>query len=101
VKAGAEKKGNVSVLQGFFDAEYMGGHVEYPSRVQTPVSIYSDTFFANFTVPASSIGPVLVVATQGSNSASKTFTVASSTLATSQSSSPNLSEKMILPDIFT
>ncbi|MFI5405707.1 MAG: Ig-like domain-containing protein [Nitrososphaerales archaeon] len=60
-------------------------------------------FFANFTVPQSSIGPVPVIATQGSNSASKTFTVtleSTSLAATSQSSTPNLSEKMILPDIF-
>ncbi len=42
VKAGAEEKMNVSVLQGYFDADYMGGHVEYPSQVQTPVLIYSD-----------------------------------------------------------
>ena len=38
MKSGAEGEGEVSVLQGFFDAEYMGGHVEYPSRVQIPVS---------------------------------------------------------------
>jgi hypothetical protein len=48
-----------------------------------------------------------VVATQGSNSVSNTFIVTSSLGATSQPnvtatapSSPNLSEKMILPDIF-
>ena len=65
-------------------------------------------FFANFTVPlSSSVGFVQVVATQGSNSASETFIVTSSPVATSQSnvnatapSSPNSSEKMIPPDIF-
>jgi hypothetical protein len=31
-----------SIFQGYFDAEYMGGHAEYPSRVLTKVSIYSD-----------------------------------------------------------
>jgi hypothetical protein len=73
-------------------------------------------FFANFTVPlSSSVGFVQVVATQGSNSASETFIVTSSLVATSQSnvnttgqsnvnttapSSPNLSEMTIPPDIF-
>jgi hypothetical protein len=65
-------------------------------------------FFANFTVPLSlSVGFVQVVATQGSNSASKTFIVTSSLVATSQSnvsaaapSSPNLSELIIPHDIF-
>lgn len=65
-------------------------------------------FFANFTVPlSSSVGFVQVVATQGSNSASETFIVTSSPVATSQSnvnattpSSPNSSEEMIPPDIF-
>jgi len=65
-------------------------------------------FFANFTVPlSSSVGFAQVVATQGSNSVSNTFIVTSSLSATSQPnvtatapSSPNLSEKMILPDIF-
>ena len=65
-------------------------------------------FFANFTVPlSSSVGFVQVVATQGSNSASETFIVTSSPVATSQSNvnataspSTNLSEKMIPPDIF-
>jgi hypothetical protein len=65
-------------------------------------------FFANFTVPLSSpVGFAQVVATQGSNSVSNTFIVTSSLGATSQPnvtatapSSPNLSEKMILPDIF-
>jgi hypothetical protein len=65
-------------------------------------------FFANFTVPlSSSVGFVQVVATQGSNSASETFIVTSSLVAKSQSnvaatapSTPNLSEKMITPDIF-
>ena len=44
----------------------------------TPASVTTTTngfFFANFTVPPSSIGPVPVIATQGDNSASKTFTV--------------------------
>lgn len=58
-------------------------------------------FTATFNVPPSSNGDHTVKATQGSNSASNTFTVTSSTLATSQSSSPNLSEKMIVPDIFS
>ena len=65
-------------------------------------------FFADFTVPlSSSVGFVQVVATQGSNSASETFIVTSSPVATSQSNvnataspSTNLSEKMIPPDIF-
>ena len=65
-------------------------------------------FFANFTVPLSSfVGFVQVVATQGSNSASETFIVTSSLVATSQPnvnttapSSPNLSEMMIPPNIF-
>jgi hypothetical protein len=65
-------------------------------------------FFANFTVPLSlSVGFVQVVATQGSNSASETFIVTSSLIATNQSnvsatapSSPNLSEMMIPPNIF-
>jgi hypothetical protein len=65
-------------------------------------------FFANFTVPlSSSVGFAPVVAIQGSNSVSNTFIVTSSLGATSQPnvtttapSSPNLSEKMVLPDIF-
>lgn len=65
-------------------------------------------FFANFTVPlSSSVGFVQVVATQGSNSASETFIVTSSPVTKSQTnvtatapSSPNMSEKMIPPDIF-
>jgi hypothetical protein len=65
-------------------------------------------FFANFTVPlSSSVGFVQVVATQGSNSASETFIVTSSLVATNQSnisatapSSPNLSEMMLPPNIF-
>ena len=66
-------------------------------------------FSGNFAVPGeSSDGPQPVVATQGANSASKTFTVTPSPAPTTQPnvdattpSSPNLSEKMILPDIFT
>ena len=81
-------------------------------------------FFADFTVPlSSSVGFVQVVATQGSNSASETFIVTSSLTAINQPnltainqpnltainqpnltatipSYPNLTEKMILPDIF-
>jgi hypothetical protein len=62
-------------------------------------------FFANFTVPASSIGPIPVTATEGTKTDSKTFTVTLSTtsqpnVAATTQSSPNLSEKMILPDIF-
>jgi hypothetical protein len=76
----------------------------------TPASVTTTTngfFFANFTVPASSIGPVPVIATEGAKSDSVTFTVTLSIAPTSQSnvatttpSSPNSSEKMILPDIF-
>jgi hypothetical protein len=77
----------------------------------TPTTITTSNngeFFANFTVPlSSSVGFVQVVATQGSNSASKTFIVTSSLVATSQSnvsaaapSSPNLSELIIPHDIF-
>jgi hypothetical protein len=65
-------------------------------------------FIANFTVPlSSSVGFIQVVATQGSNSASETFIVTSSLVATNESnvsatapSSPNLSEMMIPPNIF-
>jgi hypothetical protein len=77
----------------------------------TPTTVTTSNngeFFANFTVPlSSSVGFAQVVATQGSNSVSNTFIVTSSLGATSQPnvtatapSSPNLSEKMILPDIF-
>jgi hypothetical protein len=31
-----------SILQGYCDAEYVGGHVEYPSLVHTKVLMYSD-----------------------------------------------------------
>ena len=65
-------------------------------------------FFAAFTVPlSSSVGFAQVVATQVSNSASETFIVTSSLTAINQPnltatipSYPNLTEKMILPDIF-
>ena len=74
-----------------------------PSTVTTTAN---GQFSANFTVP-SSVGIATVVATQGSNSASKTFIVTSSLASTNQPnvatttpSSPNLSEKMILPDLF-
>ena len=52
--------------------------------------------------PASSNGDQTVKATQGSNSASKTFTVTSGPInsTTTTASSPNLSDKMILPDVF-
>jgi hypothetical protein len=45
------------------------------------------------------------IAIQGSNSASKTFTVtlattSQSNVAETTTSSPNLSEKIILPDVF-
>jgi hypothetical protein len=85
----------------------------------TPTTVTTSNngeFFANFTVPlSSSVGFVQVVATQGSNSASETFIVTSSLVATSQPngnatgqsnlnttspSSPNLSEMMIPHDIF-
>jgi hypothetical protein len=79
--------------------------------ITTPTTVTTSNngeFFANFTVPlSSSVGFVQVVATQGSNSASETFIVTSSLVATSQSnvsaaapSSPNLSEMMIPHDIF-
>ena len=79
--------------------------------ITTPTSVTTSNigeFFANFIVPlSSSVGFVQVLATQGSNSASETFIVTSSLVATSKSniaasvpSSPNLSEKVILPDIF-
>ena len=76
--------------------------------ITTVTTSNNGEFFANFTVPlSSSVGFAQVVATQGSNSVSNTFIVTSSLSATSQPnvtatapSSPNLSEKMILPDIF-
>jgi len=84
--------------------------------ITTVTTSNNGEFFANFTVPlSSSVGFVQVVATQGSNSASETFIVTSSLVATSQPnvnatgqsnvnttapSSPNLSENMILPNIF-
>jgi hypothetical protein len=79
--------------------------------ITTPTTVTTSTngeFLANFTVPlSSSVGFAPIVATQGSNSASNTFIVTSSLTTTNQSnvaatapSSPNLSEKMILPDIF-
>jgi len=77
----------------------------------TPTTVATNNngeFFANFTVPlTSSVGFVQVVATQGSNSASETFIVTSNIIATNRSnvsstapSSPNLSDKMNLSDIF-
>ncbi|MGA9942802.1 MAG: hypothetical protein WBP88_12475 [Nitrososphaeraceae archaeon] len=84
--------------------------------ITTVTTSNNGEFFANFTVPlSSSVGFVQVVATQGSNSASKTFIVTSSLAAINQQnvtttnlsnvtaiipSYPNLPEKMILPDIF-
>jgi len=84
-----------------------------PTRVTTS---NNGEFFANFTIPlSSSVGFVQVAANQGSNSASETFIVTSSLVATSQPndtatsqpnvtvtipSYPNLTEKMVLPDIF-
>lgn len=87
--------------------------------ITTPTTVTTNNngeFFANFTVPlSSSVGFVQVVATQGSNSASETFIVTSNLTAINQPngtainqpngtatipSSPNLSEKMIFPDIF-
>ena len=84
--------------------------------ITTVTTTNNGEFFANFTVPlSSSVGFVQVVATQGSNSASETFIVTSSPVATSQlndnatghsnvnttaPSSPNLSEMMIPPGIF-
>ena len=71
----------------------------------TPAPVTTTTngvFFANFTVPASSIGPVPVIATEGSKTDSETFTVTlgSTSLAATSQSSPNLSENIILPDLF-
>ena len=74
--------------------------------ITTPTTVTTTTngvFFANFTVPPSSIGPVPVIATQDGNSASETFNVTSSlaeqvnpmSLPTTLSS-PNLSGKVIL-----
>ena len=61
-------------------------------------------FSANFTVPNSTPGSRIVSATdEGSNSDSETFTVTASgplNSATTTPSIPNLSEKMILPDMF-
>jgi len=58
-------------------------------------------FSATFAVPDSSSGPQTVIATQGSNSASKTFTVTeTSSSASTTPPSPNLSEHMIIPDVF-
>jgi hypothetical protein len=84
--------------------------------ITTVTTTNNGEFFANFTVPlSSSVGFVQVVATQGSNSASETFIVTSNLTATNQPngtatnqpngtatipSYPNLSEKMIPPDIF-
>ena len=76
--------------------------------ITTVTTSNNGEFFANFTVPlSSSVGFVQVVATQGSNSASETFIVTSSPVTKSQlnvtataPSSPNMSEKMIPPDIF-
>ena len=79
--------------------------------ITTPTTVTTSNngeFFANFTVPlSSSVGFAPVVATQGSNSASETFIVTSNLTAINQPngtatipSYPNLSEKMIFPDIF-
>jgi hypothetical protein len=76
--------------------------------ITTVTTTNNGEFFANFTIPlSSSVGFVQVVATQGSNSASETFIVTSNLTATNQPngtatipSYPNLSEKMIPPDIF-
>lgn len=87
--------------------------------ITTVTSNNNGEFSANFIVPlSSSVGFVQVVATQGSNSASKTFIVTSSLAAINQPnlsnitttnlsnitttipSLHNLTEKMILPDIF-
>jgi Bacterial Ig-like domain len=62
----------------------------------TVTSTPAGFFIATFNVLPSSNGDHTVKATQGSKSTSKTFTV---TLG-STNSTPNLSEKMILPDIF-
>ena len=83
--------------------------------VTTATTSSLGVFSANFTVPTSTIGQHTVTATdEGSNSDSTIFTVsAQSTLSANEHlptrepdivastpSSPNLSEKMILPDIF-
>ena len=70
------------------------------SSVSTVNPTSNGGFTVTFNVPlSSSIGDQTVKATQGSKSASKTFTVTSSSNLTALSS-PNLSENMILPDIF-
>ena len=74
------------------------------STVDTTPAIVKTTtngfFSANFIEP-SPVGIATVIATQGSNSDSKTFTVTlgSTSLATTSQSSPNLSENIILPDL--
>ena len=70
-----------------------------PSTVtHTPAGLFT----ATFNVPSSSNGDQTVAASQGSNSASETFTVTSGPInsTTTTSPSPNFSDKMILPDIF-
>jgi hypothetical protein len=36
------EKQRVSVLQGYYSAEYMGGHAEYPTQTLTDIMIYDD-----------------------------------------------------------
>ena len=60
--------------------------------ITTPTTVTTTTngvFFANFTVPPSSIGPVPVIATQDGNSASETFNVTSSLANSTQCRSNN------------
>ncbi len=71
------------------------------STVATIASNSNGEFSVNFNVPLStSKGDHTIKAIQGSNSASKTFNVTSSLAILPTLSSPNLSEKMILPDVF-
>ena len=72
------------------------------SSVTTVTPTSNGEFTATFNVPPSSNGNHSVIATQGSKSASKTFTVTLGSInsTATTASSPDLSEKMILPDIF-
>ena len=80
---------------------FNGTAIDTSPAIVTPSA--NGIFFANFTVPgSSSFGLATVIATQGTKSASEQFLVTDNAtpLSTNQRSSPNLSEKMILPDIF-
>ena len=69
----------------------------------TVTSTAAGFFTAAFNVPSSSSnGDHTVVGTDGTNAPSKTFAVTSGPInsTTTTASSPHLSEKIILPDIF-